>query len=192
MAESFEPSASDAAIGARPRWPKVSATGIAIMVLFLASSAWTMAHRSDLAALAGRWQDVAPLAAVLAVSVGAFVIGECILAYVGAAEVLKQERPWSLVRPVRAFRAIHAALGAAPRHRWFLTGWLLASIGSLVPGPTLTAAIVLSLPSRSWGLAALPLADFFATLVVRVPIHRRIVRNRRSGAASTPSIMNAA
>jgi len=181
MAVSFEPTASDAAIGTDARSPKVSATGFAILVLFLASSAWTMWHRSELTALARRWQGFGLLASVMALGVAAFVVGECILAYVGAAEVLKQEKPWSLIRPVRAFRAIHAALGAAPRHRWFLTGWLLASFGSLVPGPTLTAAIVLSLPSRSWGVAALPLADFIATLVVRVPIHQRIVRNRRSG-----------
>jgi len=188
MAVSVETTASDAAIGTGARSPKVSATGFAILVLFLASSAWSMSQRSQLAALARRWHDFEPLAALMALGVAAFVLGECILAYVGAAEVLKQESPWSLIRPVRAFRAIHAALGAAPRHRWFLTGWLLASCGSLVPGPTLTAAVVLSLPRRSWGLAALPLADFIATLVVRVPIHLRIVRNRRSLAAGTPSI----
>lgn len=189
MAVSFEPTAPDAAIATGVRLPKVSATGVAIFVLFLASTAWTMSHGSELTALARRWQDFEPVAAVIALGAVTFIAGQCILAYVGASEVLKQESPWSLIRPSRAFCAIHAALGAAPRHRWFLTGWLLVSFGSLVPGPVLTAAIVLSLPSRSWGIAALPLADFVATLAMRVPIHRRIVRNRRSGVASTQPIV---
>lgn len=153
---------------------------IALAATVVASLAWTATHREDLREIHRHLDRVAVIFLVVAASFASSAIGVVLLLARAGPTALRE-----IVGPVgdrsvrqiprRARTALDRVLEQAPHDRWFRAGWLLSSLGGLVPSVAGVVGVLWILPRGSWGLAVVPAVDLVLSLVIRATVHRRLL-----------------
>lgn len=153
---------------------------VALGLAALASLAWSVAHRGEMAELRHDVDRLVVVGAVVVVATVSNLLGVGLMLRAAGPEVAREvigPRGGRRVRglPGRLRRAVDTLAGVAHRDRRVMVGFLLSSVGGLAPSLVVTVALVGTLPPGSWGLALVPAVDFGLSAAARLAVHRRLL-----------------
>lgn len=168
----------DPGAAARPRYQLV---GMALAtVAFVASLLWTVVAGSPLTRAREATDELRVVGVALVITGACFAVGLALIAAIAGPALGRLARRRGGPRPSlrHVVRELPEVLGEVVDHRWFLVGWYLNSAGTLLPCVVLVVAVLVVLPTGSWGLAVLPAVDLVVSAAVRLQVDRAVRRAR--------------